>query len=119
MSAVVTSRCGHGRLPVPTPTATTMASAPAPPVPNPAVVRLYYLAAARSAIYRSMFWSVAWIVVAGVITLATYVAAGNSDSDGTYVFWWGPMAFGASKVLRGGWKLRSVGRGFVPERFRL
>lgn len=55
--------------------------------------------------------------MAGLITIGTYVAAADASSDGSYVFWWGPMAFGAWKMLRGFWDLRTVNQGFVPGRY--
>lgn len=64
-----------------------------------------------------MFWGLVWFTVAAFVTLATYASAGDPGSDGSYVFWWGPMAFGAWKTLRGFWDLRAVNQGLVPKRY--
>lgn len=48
----------------------------------------------------------------------TYAVAGDPGSDGSYVFWWGPIGFGAWKVLRAFWDLRRINQDFVPERYQ-
>ena len=68
-------------------------------------------------IHRSILWGVVWMVVAGLATGITSVVAEGLAAGGSYVFWWGPLAYGASMVVLGLRDLRALRHGSVPERY--
>lgn len=74
------------------------AHAGAPPLPPQEVARLHQIAAVRSKATKSVaFWSVA-VVVAMVVSVATFLNAGAGD---TYFVWWGPVVFGIWRIFSG------------------
>ena len=68
-------------------------------------------------IHRSIFWGVVWMVLAGLATGITSVVAEGLAAGGSYVFWWGPLVYGASMVVLGLRDLRTIREGSVPERY--
>ena len=70
-----------------------------------------------ASIHRSVFWGVVWMVLAGLATGITSLALEGSAGPEAYVFWWGPLAYGASMVVVGLRDLRTIRDGEVPERF--
>ncbi len=91
--------------PAPAPTAERLGAVSKPRVVDPAPV------------HRSIAWGVVWMVCAGVATLLTSLVADDLGADGLYLFWWGPLAYGALMVVLGLRDLRTIREGSVPERF--
>ena len=57
----------------------------------------YMLAAARSAAKGELLKGFLWLVGGGLVSGITYLAA---DPGGTYVVFWGALAYGAFRFLR-------------------
>ncbi len=90
---------------------------PAPPAAftpdvDPAIARLYFLAGAGSAVYRSMFWGVVWVVIAGLITFSTYIAAGQSGLGQQLRLLVGSDGVGGLESAAGLLDLRPIHQGF-------
>ena len=65
---------------------------------------------------RSLFWGGMWMLLAALATAVTSLALDGPGAGGNYVYWWGPMAYGALRIVLALRDLRVIGRGLTPER---
>lgn len=59
---------------------------------------------------RGIGWGVVWFLAGLIITLYTYSQASASEFGGVYVVAWGPMLYGAYRVIYGAYLLRKAKR---------
>lgn len=65
---------------------------------------------------RSLLWGGTWMLLAALATAVTSLALDGPGAGGSYVYWWGPMAYGALRIVLAVRDLRVIGRGRTPER---
>ena len=67
-----------------------------------------YPAAVRAGALAQMGTGVVLFVIGLLITIGTYAAASSGGTGGFYLVSWGPMVFGAVRVVRGLFRLVTV-----------
>jgi hypothetical protein len=82
-----------------------LTGAPAPEAPSISLV-----AAARKRALWQIVIGIAFLVGGIIVTAVTYHDASTSQSGGTYIVAWGPIAFGLIALVRGVRALGSAGR---------